>query len=64
MHKNKYLLPICIFLTLLLSSCNVTKYVPEGESLLDKVNITTDEKDLKDTDFSIYLRQQPNLKST
>lgn len=62
MHKNKYLLTICIFLTLLLSSCNVTKYVPEGEYLLDKVNITTDEKDLKDTDFSIYLRQQPNLK--
>lgn len=61
MNKNKFHL-LLLFALLLLSSCNVTKYVPEGEYLLDKVNITTDNKDLKDTDFSIYLRQQPNLK--
>jgi hypothetical protein len=36
--------------------------VPEGQYLLDNVSITTDSKDLKDTDFSVYLRQQPNLK--
>ena len=62
MNKNRYILIITILFTLLLNSCNVTKYVPEGKYLLDNVKITTDNKDLKDTDFSIYLRQQPNLK--
>ena len=62
MYKNKYILLIIATFTLLLSSCNVTKYVPEGQYLLDNVVITTKEKELKETDFSIYLRQQPNLK--
>ena len=62
MSKNKYILLIIAILSLLLSSCNVTKYVPEGQYLLDEVKITTKDKELKDTDFSIYLRQQPNLK--
>lgn len=62
MSKNKYILLIVAIFSLLLSSCNVTKYVPDGQYLLDEVKITTKDKDLKDTDFSIYLRQQPNLK--
>ena len=62
MSKNKYILLILSIFTLLLSSCNVTKYVPDGQYLLDDVVITTKEKELKETDFSIYLRQQPNLK--
>lgn len=62
MYKNRYFILIASLLTLLLSSCNVTKYVPDGQYLLDEVKITTDNKELKDTDFSIYLRQQPNLK--
>ena len=62
MSKNKYILLILSIFTLLLSSCNVTKYVPDGQYLLDNVVITTKEKELKETDFSIYLRQQPNLK--
>lgn len=49
-------------LLLLLGSCKVTKYVPDGQYLLDKVSITTDNKKLNDTDFSIYLRQRPNPK--
>ena len=62
MSKNKYILLILSIFTLLLSSCNVTKYVPDGQYLLDNVVINTKEKELKETDFSIYLRQQPNLK--
>ena len=62
MSKNKYILLIVTIFSLLLSSCNVTKYVPEGQYLLDEVKISTKDKELKDTDFSIYLRQQPNLK--
>ena len=62
MNRNRFILYIIFILALLLSSCNVTKYVPEGQYLLDNVTITADSKDLKDTDFSVYLRQQPNLK--
>lgn len=62
MNKNRFFLYAIFTLALLLSSCNVTKYVPEGKYLLDEVKISTDNNELKDTDFSIYLRQQPNLK--
>ncbi|MBO7161028.1 MAG: hypothetical protein J6V62_06320, partial [Paludibacteraceae bacterium] len=62
MPKTRYITNIICSLLLLLCSCNVTKYVPEGSYLLDKVKITTDNKKLNDTDFSIYLRQRPNPK--
>ena len=45
---------------LLFASCNLTKYVPDGEYLLDKVNIKTDNKDIKRDDLKEYLRQTPN----
>lgn len=62
MHKNRLKLLTIFIITLLLTSCNVTKYVPEGEYLLNDIKIVPDKKELKDTDFSIYLRQHPNLK--
>ena len=62
MTKNRLFLYIAFIFALLLSSCNVTKYVPEGKYLLDEVHITTDNKELNDIDFNVYLRQQPNLK--
>jgi len=48
---------VCI---LILSSCNLTKFVPEGEYLLNKVSIQTDNKDIKREDLKEYLRQTPN----
>lgn len=45
---------------LLLSACNTTKFVPDGEYLLDKVSIKTDNKDFKSIDLKEYLRQTPN----
>lgn len=62
MPKSRYIVVFLFSLLLLLCSCQVTKYVPDGSYLLDKVKITTDNKKLKDTDFSIYLRQRPNPK--
>lgn len=62
MPKGRFVIGILGCLLLLLCSCKVTKYVPEGSYLLDKVKITTDNKALNDTDFSIYLRQRPNPK--
>jgi outer membrane protein assembly factor BamA len=61
MPKLRYIF-IGMIALLLLSSCKVTKYVPDGQYLLDKVKVTTDNKQLNDTDFTIYLRQRPNPK--
>ena len=47
----------------LLVSCSSTKYVGEGEYLLDKVEIKPDNKNYKPGDLRPYLRQQPNFKA-
>lgn len=45
---------------LLLFSCNTTKFVPDGEYLLNKVNIKTDSKDINKDELFDYIRQTPN----
>ncbi len=49
-----------IVVVLLFSACNTTKFVPDGEYLLNKVSIKTDNKDIKRDDLKEYLRQTPN----
>ena len=49
-----------IILILLLSACKSTKFVPEGEFLLDKVHIKTEDSDVKQSELKLYLRQTPN----
>lgn len=46
----------------LLVSCSSTKYVRDGEFLLEKVEIISDNKNFKSSDLRAYLRQQPNFK--
>ena len=45
-----------------LYSCSSTKFVPEGEYLLDKVKIESDIPNYKTTELNPYIRQQPNFK--
>ena len=45
---------------LLFSACNTTKFVPDGEYLLDKVTVKSENKDIKSGDLKEYLRQTPN----
>ncbi len=47
----------------LLFSCNSTKFVADGEYLLDKVVINTDNRIYKSNELKPYLRQQPNFKA-
>lgn len=49
-----------IVFVLLLSACNTTKYVPDGEYLLDKFSIKTDTKEINKSELEEYLRQTPN----
>lgn len=51
-----------IVLVLLFSGCNTTKYVPENERLLARVQIKHDARDVSRDDLKSYLRQQENLR--
>lgn len=48
--------------TWLLSSCATTKHVPEGSYLLDEVRIVTDNKEVRPSTLTHYLRQNANAK--
>ncbi|MDR1632475.1 MAG: sorting and assembly machinery component 50 [Dysgonamonadaceae bacterium] len=51
------------FLTILfLYSCSATKFVPDGEYLLDKVKIESDVPGYKTFELKPYVRQLPNYK--
>lgn len=58
---SKYSIWIIVVLVLL-SACSTTKYVPDGSYLLDEVEVITDNKELKPSELSLYLRQKPNNK--
>lgn len=47
----------------LLTGCSSTKYVPDNQYLLDKVVITSDDKDFKEADLRDYLHQRSNFKA-
>ena len=49
-----------IILLVALSSCSVTKYVPDGKYLLNKVKLVSDDKRVHADSLKSYLRQTPN----
>ncbi|MBK9390888.1 MAG: BamA/TamA family outer membrane protein [Bacteroidetes bacterium] len=58
---------VCLFISLTLSAiflffCNPTKYVPEGESLLEDNHIKVNNDGIKPSDLQPYLKQKPNKK--
>ena len=48
-----------LIVLLMLSACSATKHVPEGYYLLDEVRIETDNRDIRPSDLSMYVRQHP-----
>lgn len=51
-----------IGLLVLMASCSTTKYVPEGEYLLNKVDIKIDNHDINKEELYSYLRQRENTR--
>ncbi|BEG98589.1 BamA/TamA family outer membrane protein [Bacteroides sedimenti] len=47
---------------LVLASCSLTKYVPDGSYLLDEVNVISNQKEVKTGSLKSYVRQNPNSK--
>ena len=60
-YSLRYLLPL-LFIVLIISSCNPTKYVPEGESLLNDNHVIINKEGVKKSDILPYIKQKPNKK--
>ena len=58
--KLRYNILICVVVCL--TSCRTTKFVGDGQYLLDRVAIKTDNQDVKASEMRQYLQQQPNYK--
>jgi len=61
MKKNIQLYIGCIVL-MVMSSCSVNKFIPQGSYLLDDVKIVSDEKEISSSSVAHYVRQKPNSK--
>ena len=51
---------LIIIIVLISSSCNPTKYVPEGETLLNDNHIMINKEGVKKSDLLPYIKQTPN----
>ena len=51
---------VCSVVAMLFSACNLLRYVPEGETLLNKVTIKSDVSEAPSDQLQAYLRQTPN----
>ena len=62
MMKLRLLLLIPVIIPLLYS-CRATKHVGEGEYLLDRISLSTDNRNLTNSELKSYIRQEPNHKT-
>ena len=59
--SSRKVLILIIAAVAMLSSCSITRHVPDGQYLLDDVKIVVDDNEtIKQADLINYLRQQPN----
>lgn len=63
MILRRYLvLLVTVIIAFIIASCSATKYVPDGEMLLNKVAITGDLGRSSSDELMDYVRQQPNVR--
>ena len=62
LSNNIILSLLAWFSALLVSGCSASKFVPEGDRLLDDVEIKSDDKGLDESLFMQYVRQKGNSK--
>lgn len=49
-----------LLLLFLMNSCSVDKFIPENKTLLRKVDLRSDDKGVRPSDYRSYVRQEPN----
>jgi len=59
---RRYKLLLLPLIILIFISCNASKYVPEGEALLQRVRIIPEKGAVKSPDLDMYVYQEPNKK--
>lgn len=59
-QPGRLCLILILLLFLIISSCNPTKYVPNGESLLNENHINVNKEGVKKADLIPYIKQVPN----
>ncbi|MDL2322543.1 outer membrane protein assembly factor [Bacteroidales bacterium OttesenSCG-928-A17] len=62
MFKNIFRYSLILLIPLILYSCSATKFIPDGEYLLDKIKIESDVPNYGTTELKPYVRQLPNYK--
>ena len=64
MRRDFFLVNVLLCLMLVLASCSTTRYVPEGETLLNSVKVSTvgEYRDVNTAHLRNYVRQMPNAK--
>ena len=62
MKKTFAIACFLILAVVLLDSCSVSKFIPEGDYLLDNVKIESDNKEVKPSQMNSYVRQTSNAK--
>jgi len=58
--NSQFSILIYLFVLIFFSSCNPTKYVPQGEYLLDSYEVKIDNKTIAKDQLNSYIRQKPN----
>lgn len=61
MKRGTFCLVYILSLSVLFS-CSVSKFIPEGEYLLDEVKVVSKKKEVKSSSVKSYIRQNPNAK--
>ncbi|MCD8317502.1 MAG: hypothetical protein LUC45_00970, partial [Paraprevotella sp.] len=61
MRKLLYGLWGCVLLSVL-NGCSVTKFIPDGEYMLENVTVKSTDKSFDVNTLKGYIRQQPNSK--
>lgn len=51
-----------LLISLIVAGCSPGKFIPTGEYLLDNVRVESDNKEIKPSQMSVYIRQTPNAK--
>jgi outer membrane protein assembly factor BamA len=61
-HSSLFTLRSSLFALLFFSACNPTKHIPQGEYLLESVELRIDNKTINKKQLNSYIRQKPNKK--
>lgn len=61
-RHNLFSIYFVLLMSLLVVGCSSGKFIPQGECLLDNLKVESNNKEIKPSQMSVYVRQTPNAK--